>query len=215
MLRIKALTLIANTYRDHQYRSKVKELIKKSKDYYSIIPSIQVSSYIIQIKIYFKKKQSSIFQLAYCPIRKLNLFNVQRDMISQLKYRFCFIIDGNEIIDPKYPYIVSNEEYYNVVNLKDIQDTELKLELNKDFLKCDFNYASDTTSGSSTEEEDGNSNINESSKIIHIKSKANPKDKDKDEATCNHVKPILKQFRSFKRNRSMKHVSFGMINICK
>lgn len=214
-LRNKASSFISQAYRNYRYRTQIKELIEKSKDYYSIIPSIQDKSNKMQIKIFFKRNQPSIFYLNYCAIRKLFLFNVKRNKISQLKYRFCFIVNGNEIIDSKYPFVLSKGEYVNVVNFKDIQDRELKAELNKEALcsKRDWGsaYCSDTTgSGSSSEEEKSNGTEREwvnrqNETLIQSKSK---------EKTETNTKPILKQLRSFKRFSSAKHVTFGKVNIC-
>lgn len=239
--RIHSANLIAKKYKDYLYRKTVREIIKKSKDYYSIIPFVQKCSNTPEIQIHFKKGKVSTFKLSYCLIRKMYLFDVSRRMVSQLKYKFCFVINGTPIIDPQYSHVYSNGEYLNVINIKEIQDKELlrELEYSNEIEKYYSSSSSNSLSSSETTSSSSSSSNNSeedkldtSPKYIEIGDyKAlTPKVKkvmmygietqfSKETQTdgsvqLSSVKSILKDLKSFKmRNESSssKHVSFGKV----
>lgn len=217
----------------------MREIIKKSKDYYSIIPFVQKCSNSFEIKIHFKKGIVNTYKLSYCIIRKMYLFDVSRRMVTQLKYKFCFVINGTPVIDPQYSHVYSNGEYLNVINIKEIQDKELlrELEYSNEIEKY---YSSSSSNSLSSSETTSSSSLNNSEEdkldsspknieigdykaltpkvkkvmMYGIETQFSKETQTDGSAQFSSVKSILKDLKSFKmRNESSssKHVSFGKV----
>lgn len=235
--RTQAASLLTRKYKEFIFRRQAKEVIKKSKDYFSIIPIVQSSSKTFEIKIYFKKGKVSTYKLSFCPVRKIYLFDVPRKMVSQLKYKFCFVINGTAMIDPQYPYVYSHGEYFNVINIKELQDKELLREMEysnqkeKYFSSTSPNSpgVSETNSSSNDSEEDFSDSSSKGFKksdykaltpkakklqIYGIDGLLNEAPTDDGFRKSSSVKSILKELRSFKMKTSSKHVSFGKVETC-
>ena len=86
--RIKAKNILYNNIKLFLYRKKVFNTIKKNFDYYAIIPTYQSPN--MKINILFDKKTSKIYNLTYCPIRKIYLFEFPRNLLRRLIYKFYF-----------------------------------------------------------------------------------------------------------------------------
>jgi hypothetical protein len=190
--RINKQNYLFNKIKLFLYRRKVLTVIKKNFDYYAIIPTYQSKN--MKIKIYFDKKTSKIYNLTFCPIRKIYLFEFQRNLLKRLIYKFYFILDDNKIIDPKFEIIKSksnNNDFYNIINFKEIQEKEYQTE--KLYSKIIETYNINKNNISNISTENSFSNDDEDS-FLYKKSKSLNSSK-------NHlifhngesIKPILKK----------------------
>ena len=196
--RLKSQKILSLHIKTFLYRKKVIGLIKKLKLYYTIIPSIQTSEEI-KITIIFSNSQKRTFPLYFCPIRKQYLIDIDRYLIKKLKYKFYFIMDGIKLVDTKYKIIYQLGNYYNIINFKDIQDNEYKLE--KVYDKEIENYYNSLLSDS----ESNITNVSHCSSVINGLKKYNEQF-----VSTSSVKSILKE-RKFYREKSFKKVSFGKV----
>ena len=209
--RLKSQKILSLHIKTFLYRKKVIGLIKKLKLYYTIIPSIQTSEEI-KITIIFSNSQKRTFPLYFCPIRKQYLIDIDRYLIKKLKYKFYFIMDGIKLVDTKYKIIYQLGNYYNIINFKDIQDNEYKLE--KVYDKEIENYYNSLLSDSESNITNVSSRDDLTEKKIassHCSSLINGLTKYNEQfVSTSSVKSILKE-RKFYREKSFKKVSFGKV----
>jgi hypothetical protein len=205
--RINAKNILFNNIKLFLYRKKVFNTIKKNFDYYAIIPTYQSPN--MKINILFDKKTSKIYNLTYCPIRKIYLFEFPRNLLRRLIYKFYFILDGSKIIDPKFEIIKNNNnDFYNLINFKEIQEKEFQIENEYSKIIESFNYNKNNISNISTENSFSN---DDEDNYIYKKSKSLNSSKNHLIIHNNElIKPILKKQFS-RRNIKNKKVSFGKI----
>ena len=187
--RINAKNILFNNIKLFLYRKKVFNTIKKNFDYYAIIPTYQSPN--MKINILFDKKTSKIYNLTYCPIRKIYLFEFPRNLLRRLIYKFYFILDGSKIIDPKFEIIKNNNnDFYNLINFKEIQEKEFQIENEYSKIIESFNYNKNNISNISTENSFSN---DDEDNYIYKKSKSLNSSKNH-LITHNYklIKPILK-----------------------
>ena len=163
----------------------------------------------MKINILFDKKNLKIYNLTYCPIRKIYLFEFPRNLLRRLIYKFFFILDGSKIIDPKFEIIKNNNnDFYNLINFKEIQEKEFQIENEYSKIIESFNYNKNNISNISTENSFSN---DDEDNYIYKKSKSLNSSKNHLIIHNNElIKPILKKQFS-RRNIKNKKVSFGKI----
>ena len=168
----------------------------------------------MKISIFFSNSQKKTLPLYYCPIRKQYLIDIDRNMIKKLKYKFYFIMNGIKLVDTKYKIIYQMGNYINVINFKDIQDNEYKLE--KVYDKEIENYYNSLLSDSESNITNVSSRDDLTEKKIpssHCNSLINGLEKyNMQLVSTNSIKSILRE-RKFYREKSFKKVSFGKIEI--
>ena len=211
--RIKAEKKICFYIKNYLFRIKVKKLIQKLKDYYSIIPSIQNSKNIkISIKL---GKEEKIYNVKYCSIRKEFIFDIPRNFIKKFYYKFFFIVDGIKTIDQKYKFIKIKNDYINILNFRKIQEKEFFLENEYDKEIEEYytsNSSSETnskTSKSSNESFEYPKKKNNFVSFLNLGLKRKNNEKNK---IIYPIKSILKN-RNYNRKKTCKKVNFGKIDI--
>ena len=106
------------------FRKKVKNLIKKHKENFAIISSVNKNNLSMNIKI----NEESIKKVKYIyePILNENIFYIPRKLFKKKNLvKFSFVNKKNEsIIDPKFNTEYDEGEFINVINLKKIKDKE-------------------------------------------------------------------------------------------
>ena len=109
----------------YSFKKKVKNLIRRYKENYTIIPSLKESN--LKLNIYFHENQKE-YKVIYDSILCQNIAYVPKgDCKNILLLKFNFINEKMEnIIDPKYNNEYNEKEhmFLNVLNLKKLIDKE-------------------------------------------------------------------------------------------
>ena len=127
--RIQHEKILFKYIKEFLYRKKIRELIQRNKDYYIIFPGEKLQNLSnLKIKFFFESKKPKIYPLKFCPYRKLYYFEFKRIIIRKLLYKFYFIFNGCKMIDINYKILNTKDGYINVINIKDLQENEYKLE---------------------------------------------------------------------------------------
>ena len=110
------------------YRKQVKNLIKKAKDNYAIISSVNNNN--LHMNIFLNDDKIKKLKYTYEPILNENIFYIPRKSFKKKNLlKFSFINNKNEsIIDPKFNTEYDSGEFINVINLKKIKDKEAERE---------------------------------------------------------------------------------------
>jgi hypothetical protein len=196
----------------------VHQLIKKLKAYYTIFPGFE-NIKNIKICILLGNNHEKTIKLKFCNIRKEYLIDIQREYIKKLRYIFYFVVNGVRSISKNYPVIKSKNLKYNIINFKDIQDTELLLEdqYDKEIEYYYNSHSSSETNSKSSKDSTENLCYNNQEKLFEKTIKyglrnANSQIEINVNLKIKKVKSILKK-RQLKRERSSKKVSFGKIEV--
>ena len=111
-------------------RKEVKKLIKKAKDNYVIISSVNKNS-DLHMNIIVNEEEIKKVKSTYEPILNENMFYIPRKAFKKKNLlKFSFANNKNEsiknesIIDPKFNTEYDSGEFINVINLKKIKDKE-------------------------------------------------------------------------------------------
>ena len=106
------------------FRKKVKALIKKHKENYAIISSVNNNN--LSMNIYVNEEKIKKLKYIYEPILNQNIFYIPRKNYKKKNLlKFSFVNNKNEsIIDPKFNTEYDAGEFINVINLKKIKDKE-------------------------------------------------------------------------------------------
>ena len=106
-------------------RKEVKKLIKKAKDNYVIISSVNKNS-DLHMNIIVNEEEMKKVKSTYEPILNENIFYIPRKAFKKKNLlKFSFANNKNEsIIDPKFNTEYDSGEFINVINLKKIKDKE-------------------------------------------------------------------------------------------
>ena len=106
-------------------RKEVKKLIKKAKDNYVIISSVNKNS-DLHMNIILNEEEIKKVKSTYEPILNENMFYIPRKAFKKKNLlKFSFANNKNEsIIDPKFNTEYDSGEFINVINLKKIKDKE-------------------------------------------------------------------------------------------
>ena len=106
------------------FRKKVKNLIKKHKENFAIISSMNKNDLSMNIKI--NEEHIKKVNYIYEPILNANIFYIPRKLYKKKNLvKFSFVNKKNEsIIDPKFNTEYDEGEFINVINLKKIKDKE-------------------------------------------------------------------------------------------
>ena len=106
------------------FRKRVKNLVKKHKEYFAITSSLNKKSLCMNIKI--SEEKINQIKPVYEPILKETIFYISRKMYKKKNLlKFSFVNKKNEvIIDPKFNTEYDEGEFINVINLKKIKDKE-------------------------------------------------------------------------------------------
>jgi hypothetical protein len=217
--------------KNYLFKLKVKKLIKHANDYFYIIPKIQIKN--MMIKFFFDSKNSKIYPLKYCELRKIYYFELKRNLFRKLLYKFYFIINGNRMLDTNITLIKTKDGFMNLLNIKKYQEKEFELECYYKKQIEDFkNYAilySDTTSSGSNESD----NKDFLFEICNPQNNIYNQKKNYITNTNNNLKGILKKNNYYMKNfenkydkndinkdknilnQKKKNVSFGKIEIKK
>jgi hypothetical protein len=128
--RIENEKILFKYIKEFLHRKKIRKLIERNKDYYFIVPGEKLQNISnLKIKFFFDSKKSEIYPLKFCPYRKFYYFEFKRIIIRKLLYKFYFIFNGNKMIDIKYKIMNTKKDgFINVINLKEVQEKEFKLE---------------------------------------------------------------------------------------
>ena len=106
------------------FKKKVKILVKKHKDNFVIISSVNKNNLSMHIKV----NEEEIKKVKYInePILNENIFYIPRKLYKKKNLvKFSFVNKKNEsIIDPKFNTEYDCGEFINVINLKKIKDKE-------------------------------------------------------------------------------------------
>ena len=106
------------------FKKKVKILVKKHKDNFAIISSVNKNNLSMHIKV----NEEEIKKVKYIhePILNENIFYIPRKSYKKKNLvKFSFVNKKNEsIIDPKFNTEYDCGEFINVINLKKIKDKE-------------------------------------------------------------------------------------------
>ena len=107
------------------FRKEVKKLIKKAKDNYVIISSVNKNS-DLHMNIIVNEEEIKKVKSTYEPILNENMFYIPRKAFKKKNLlKFSFANNKNEsIIDPKFNTEYDSGEFINVINLKKIKDKE-------------------------------------------------------------------------------------------
>ena len=106
------------------FRKRVKILVKKHKENFAIMSSLNKKSLCMNIKI--SEEKINQIKPVYEPILKETIFYISRKMYKKKNLvKFSFVNKKNEaIIDPKFNTEYDEGEFINVINLKKIKDKE-------------------------------------------------------------------------------------------
>ena len=120
-LLIYLVNYIKNVY---LYRKLVKKLIKRQKENYAIISSINSND--LSMEIYLSEDKTQKVKYTYEPILKQNVFYIPKGNLKKKNLlKFSFLNKKKEsIIDPKFNTEYDCGEFINVLNLKKIKDKE-------------------------------------------------------------------------------------------
>jgi len=106
------------------FRKKVKILVKKHKDNFAIISSVNKNNLSMHIKV--NEEEIKKIKYVHEPILNENIFYIPRKSYKKKNLvKFSFVNKKNEsIIDPKFNTEYDCGEFINVINLKKIKDKE-------------------------------------------------------------------------------------------
>ncbi len=106
------------------FRKKVKNLVKKHKENYAIISSVNKGN--ISMNIRMNEDQIKKVKFVHEPILNENYFYIPRKLYKKKNLlKFSLVNKKNEsIIDPKFNTEYDEGEFINVINLKKIKDKE-------------------------------------------------------------------------------------------
>ena len=106
------------------FRKKVKILVKKHKDNFAIISSVNKNNLTMHIKV--NEEEIKKIKYVHEPILNENIFYIPRKSYKKKNLvKFSFVNKKNEsIIDPKFNTEYDCGEFINVINLKKIKDKE-------------------------------------------------------------------------------------------
>lgn len=106
------------------FKKRVKNVIKRHKENFAIISSINKNHLTMNIKI--NEEKINKVKPIYESILKENIFYISRKMYKKKNLlKFSFVNKKNEsILDPKFNTEYDEGEFINVINLKKIKDKE-------------------------------------------------------------------------------------------
>ena len=106
------------------FRKRVKNVIKRHKENFAIISSLNKNHLSMNIKI--NEEKINKVKPIYESILKENIFYISRKMYKKKNLlKFSFVNKKNEsILDPKFNTEYDEGEFINVINLKKIKDKE-------------------------------------------------------------------------------------------
>ena len=114
---------IISVYKIHIYRKRIKKLIEKNKNCFTIISTLKEQN--LNLIVYFPE-QVKEYEVIYEPILRQNIVYIPKeDCHKKLSLKFHFVNSKNEsIIDPKYNNEFNDGLFINVINLKKIKEKE-------------------------------------------------------------------------------------------
>jgi hypothetical protein len=106
------------------FRLNVKKIIKRQKENYSIVSSINTCD--LTMEIYLAEDKTQKVKYTFEPILKENIFYIPKRLLKKKNLmKFTFLNKKKEnIIDPKFNTEYDCGEFINVINLKKIKDKE-------------------------------------------------------------------------------------------
>ena len=109
------------------FKKKVKLLIQKHKENFAIISSVNKRYFPMNIQIDNRKKR--ILKYSYEPILNEYILYISKKLyINNNLIRFTFVNEKNEsIVEPNLKTVYHKGEFYNVINLKKINISEVTL----------------------------------------------------------------------------------------
>ena len=118
---INLVNYIKNVY---LFRKQAKNLVKKMKENYAIISSVNKNN--LHMNIFVNEEKIKKLKYTYEPILNENIFYIPRKALKKKNLlKFSFVNNKNEsIIDPKFNTEYDSGEFINVINLKKIKDKE-------------------------------------------------------------------------------------------
>ena len=187
------------------FRKKVNNLIKKQKENYVIISSINKNN--LTMHIFVNEEKIKKLKYTYEPILNLNIFYIPRKNYKKKNLlKFSFVNSKNEtIIDPKFNTEYDDGEFINVINLKKIKDKEEEKE--EEFQSFLENYYTLKTAISKEIAETNKLSLG----VVRIKKKHKTMDNKGGLVFGGHINSILKQ-RPIKRVASNRKICFSEKN---
>jgi hypothetical protein len=123
--RIFYIQLIQTNIRIFLIKKKVKKILQKQKEYFSIISDLNNYSNL-SLKVINKEKGVTL-NFKYCKLRKVFVLYISRNLAQGSVYRVNFIADGKIIIDPMFRTDYDeNGNFYNIIDFNLIEDEEDK-----------------------------------------------------------------------------------------
>ena len=116
--------LVSYIKKIYLFKKRVKKLIQKRKDNYSIVSSI--NNVELNMEIYLSEDKSQKVKYTYEPILNERIFYIPKKILKKKNLlKFSFLNKKKEsIIDPKFNTEYDCGEFINVINLKKIKDKE-------------------------------------------------------------------------------------------
>ena len=114
---------LQNYIKNFLFRKKVKILIKKQKDNYILVSTINDKGSIL--KVYSSNDETKEYDLIYEPILKQNLVYIPRKDCKKNLLKCHFVNSkGESIVDPKFNTSFEEGLFLNVINLKKMREKE-------------------------------------------------------------------------------------------
>jgi hypothetical protein len=115
-----ALILLQNAFRRYILSKKVKEILYKEKNNYSLTYPFRANQ--VMLKIFINDGNDSkekTYEFTYCQIKKMFVLYISPLDIPRGEHRALFIVDRIETCDGRYPHIrYIDGNYYNLINFK-------------------------------------------------------------------------------------------------
>jgi hypothetical protein len=112
--------LLQKTFRAFILYKKVKEILFKEKNYYSLTYPFKAKRVLLKIFISEEKEiKEKIYEYIFCPVRDMFVLYINPLNLPSGKYRVLLIVDDIITCDGRYPHIeFSDGHYYNIIEFR-------------------------------------------------------------------------------------------------
>lgn len=118
--------ILQSNLKNNMFRSLVKNILIKEKEYFTIFCNIK-NSINISLDVFLKDGTKTNLKFEYCKIRKINVLYILRKIARGCNFRVNFLTDDKVVIDPMYRTDYDDQgNFFNIIDFEKIEEQELR-----------------------------------------------------------------------------------------
>lgn len=100
------------------------EILEKEKNNYVLYFLDSTKHLKVEIKIKTSSKDITSFRFHYCKIRSIYVSYIPLRIMNPVPYLANFVVDGNVVIDSRYPTVYYGQEFFNKIDFSQLRKEE-------------------------------------------------------------------------------------------